>query len=361
MYDLVVRDGKIVDGSGTPGHIADLGVVDGRIADIAPRLGPARRVIDATGRVVAPGFVDVHTHIDAQLFWDPTLSPLPLHGVTTVFAGNCGFSLAPLPSTQADYVRRMLAGVEGMPLTALEVGVPWGTWESTAEYLDLVEGAISLNAGFLVGHSTLRRAVMGEAGTQRPATPEETAEMADLLRAGLDAGALGFSSSWASAHHDGDGRPVPSRFAEVDELVALSSVLAEFPGTSIEFLPGIGQFGASEFDVSVRMTEAAGRPLNWNALDATADTLHEALHNLIAGDLARLRGGKIVALATPVAPPLRISFASPFILQSFAGLGRGDGPAARRAAPPLRRSGRARPARRSRAVGQSTGPIRSLG
>src|SRR4051812_27790592 len=175
MLDLIIRGGEVVDGTGSPARRADIGIADGRIETIGDLSdAEASETLDATGKIVAPGFVDVHTHYDAQVFWDSSLSPSPLHGVTTVLAGNCGFTIAPLSGEPADgeYLMRMLARVEGMPIEALATGVPWN-WTSTAEYLDAIEGTVGLNVGFMVGHSAVRRVVMGDDANQRPSTDEE--------------------------------------------------------------------------------------------------------------------------------------------------------------------------------------------
>ena len=161
MFDVVIRNGLVIDGTGSPGQTADVAIRDGRIVAIGEVSDNGNHEIDAEGLVVAPGFVDVHTHFDAQVFWDTTLSPSPLHGVTTVISGNCGFTIAPLEPEHGDYMMRMLARVEGMPLASLQQGVPWN-WRTFGEYLDAIDGSLMPNAGFLVGHSALRRTVMGE-------------------------------------------------------------------------------------------------------------------------------------------------------------------------------------------------------
>ena len=330
LLDLKIVGGLVVDGSGTPGVMATIGVRDGRIVSISESAdaaaAPAIDTIDATGLVVAPGFIDIHTHYDAQAFWDSTLSPSPLHGVTTVIGGNCGFTIAPLlapgassvDSADADYLMRMLARVEGMPLESLQQGVPW-SWGTTAEYLDLLDGTLMPNAGFLVGHSAIRRVVMGAAATEREATEDELLQMQQLLRDGLGAGGLGFSSTWSSSHNDHLGRPVPSRHASREELIALCSVVSEFPGTTLEFIPAVGQFSDDTFRLMGEMSAAANRPLNWNLLQVYAQSWDHVQHQLRGFDIAEALGGRVLALTLPDTFRLRLNFTSGFILDILHG------------------------------------------
>jgi N-acyl-D-aspartate/D-glutamate deacylase len=318
MHDLVVRGGQLVDGTGARRRRADIAVDDGRVTALGSDVGAGALTIDADGRVVAPGFVDVHTHLDVQGFWDPTLSPSPLHGVTTVLGGNCGFTVAPLADGAGEYLMRMLARVEGMPLESLEQGVPWD-WTSTAEYLDRLDGTLALNAGFMVGHSALRRVVMGDAATERAATPDEIDRMASLLRAGLAAGAIGFSSTWSTTHNDAAGRPVPSRHATAAELVTLAGVCRDFEGTSLEFLPGVGPWDAATEQVMLDMTVAAERPLNWNIIAGSARSRRHWEEKLDLSDRARELGGKIVGLVIPRIFGARFCFRSGFVLDAIEG------------------------------------------
>ena len=302
----------MIDGTGAPARRADVGITDGRITAIG-EVGAARRSIDVDGQVVAPGFVDVHTHIDAQVCWDPTLGPSSRHGVTTMMAGNCGFTLAPINPREADYLVRMLAIVEGMPLEALQAGVPC-TWSSTGEYLDRIDGTLAVNAGFMVGHSALRRVVMQEDATKRTATPAEIEAMVAMLRGGLAAGAIGFSSSWGIAHTDASGDPVPSRFAPPDELLALARQCRDFPGTSLEFLPKlVDRFELDQANLLGGLSAAAQRPLNWNVL-RIADDPAGAEEAMRQSDHARAMGGKVVGLNMPIPSRARFSFLSGFVL-----------------------------------------------
>jgi N-acyl-D-aspartate/D-glutamate deacylase len=319
MLDLIIRGGHLVDGTGAPRRRADVGVQGDRVAAIGRLDSEATTVIDATGKVVTPGFIDVHTHFDAQVFWDGALTPSPFHGVTTALAGNCGFSIQPLSGDARDseYLLRMLARVEGMPVESLREGVPWD-WRSTSDYLAAVEPKLGINAGFMVGHSAVRRLVMGPDATRRVATPDEITQMADVLRRAFEAGAIGFSSSWARTHNDADGEMVPSRYATEEELITLSGVAGEFPGTSLEFIPMIGMFDPWAIDLMTSMTVAAQRPLNWNLLVGSLSD-EEIEQRLAPGEQARARGGEIVALTLPLPVTMRLNFASGFFLDSIPG------------------------------------------
>jgi N-acyl-D-aspartate/D-glutamate deacylase len=316
MHDLVIRNGRIVDGSGQAATPGDVAVEDGRIVAVGRIDGSARRTIDAAGRVVCPGFVDVHTHYDAQVFWDGTLSPSCYHGVTTIFGGHCGFSIAPLSKAAAPYLLKMLARVEGMPENSLQAGVPWN-WESFGEYLGKLDGNLGVNAGFMAGHSAIRRVVMGERAVGQKATPDELERMKALLGQSLQQGAMGFSSTISPTHNDADGNPVPSRHASREELVELARVCRDYEGTSLEFLPGVGRFSDDVKQLMADLSSAAQRPLNWNALNAgDPETM---ANQLSASDFARGHGADVRALTIPQPITLRINLYAGFVFDALNG------------------------------------------
>ena len=319
MLDLLIRGGTVVDGTGAAARRADVGVRDGRVVTIGEVDEAARHRIDADGLYVVPGFVDLHTHYDAQLSWDPTASPSPLHGVTTVVGGNCGFSLAPAGPAHADYLTRMMARVEGMPISALE-HLDW-SWSSFGEWLARFDGRVAVNAGFLVGHSALRRVVMGERAVGSAATDEETRSMRALLARCLDDGALGFSTSQAHTHNDGDGMPVPSRSAERGELESLCAALSEHPGTTLELiLPGcLNGFSDDEVELMASLSLLADRPANWNVLGVSALNPGAVDHQLEASSEAARRGATVVALTLPHTMKIRLSFEHGAIIDALPG------------------------------------------
>ena len=309
MLDYVIRSGTLLDGSGDPAHGADVGLRDGRIVAVGRVEEDARTELDASGLMVAPGVIDPHTHYDAQLFWDPSASPSNVHGVTTVIGGNCGFTLAPINPEDADYIRRMMAKVEGMPLAALETGVPW-TWSTFPEYLNALEGKLGVNAGFLVGHCALRRKVMGAARGEEVATDEEIALMRALLAESLRAGGLGFSSSQSRTHSDGEGRPISSRYADRREMLAFCEEVAAHEGTTLEYITNgcLDSFSTEEVDLMTAMSVTAQRPLNWNVLTVDARSSERIAHQLAASTAAAASGGQIVALTMPTLVPMNMSF-----------------------------------------------------
>jgi N-acyl-D-aspartate/D-glutamate deacylase len=301
MLDTIIRGGLVVDGTGAPGRHADVGIAGGRVAAVGAVDEPAGTEIDAAGLVVAPGFVDLHTHYDAQLFWDPYLLPSPLHGVTTVVAGNCGLTLAPVDDPDRDFLSRLLARVESIPAEAINAGVDF-TWHSFAEFLATVERrGVGINIAFMVGHSAIRRAVMGARASTDAASADELEQMAALLSDAIDAGGLGLSTANVATQVDGDGRPTPPNLATRDELVELAAVCGRHPGTSIEFIPDSFLRGFSDDDVALMadMSAAADRPLNWNTplVNRLAPDLHR--RQLAATDEARRRGGWVVPMFIP--------------------------------------------------------------
>ncbi len=309
MLDLVIRNGLVVDGTGSAGRRADIGIRDGRIVALGEVTEVAAEEFDAEGQIVAPGIVDPHTHYDAQLFWDPTASPSNIHGVTTVIGGNCGFTLAPIKAQDHDYIRRMMAKVEGMPLVALEDGLPWD-WTSFGEYLDRLDGNLGVNAGFLVGHCAIRRWVMGDERAAEVANDEELAAMTALLAESIAAGGLGFSSSQSRTHSDGDGNPISSRNADRREMLAFCDVVREHPGTTLEYITNgcLDTFSDEEIDLMVAMTTTARRPLNWNVLTVDSRTPDKTDRQLEASVQAAKQGGRIVALTMPTLVPMNMSF-----------------------------------------------------
>ncbi|MEU0893072.1 N-acyl-D-amino-acid deacylase family protein [Streptomyces massasporeus] len=325
MLDHVIKGATVVDGSGAPGCTADVGIRDGRIAVVGTVTEESRSVEDATGLVLTPGFVDPHTHYDAQLFWDPYATPSLNHGVTTVAGGNCGFTLAPLNPARpgdADYTRRMMSRVEGMALVALEEGAPWN-WHSFGEYLDALEGRIAVNAGFMVGHCALRRYVMGPEAVGGQPDQEQLAAMVRLLREAMDAGAWGLSTTQSTSHSDGDGQPVASRHAQPAELLALSRAVGECEGTQIEAIVAgcLDQFSDAEIDLFVEMSAVAGRPLNWNVLTIDAAVPERVPRQLLASEQARKAGGRVVALTMPILTPMNMSLGTFCALNLIPGWG----------------------------------------
>jgi N-acyl-D-aspartate/D-glutamate deacylase len=237
-HDLVIKGGSVVDGTGAQARTADIAITDGVITEVGKVGGSARTTIDADGALVAPGFVDVHTHFDGQVTWDPLLTPSCWHGVTTVVMGNCGVGFAPVQPDKHDWLIGLMEGVEDIPGAALSEGIEW-SWEHFEEYLDAVDGASKmLDVGAQVPHGAVRAYVMGERGAKNePATADDIAAMARIVRAGIEAGALGFSTSRTIAHMAIDGEPVPGTFAAEDELFGIGAALGDLGAGVFELAP----------------------------------------------------------------------------------------------------------------------------
>ncbi|MFE2141097.1 amidohydrolase family protein [Streptomyces sp. NPDC059456] len=328
MLDHLIKGATVVDGTGGPAFTADIGIRDGRIAVIgAPGTvtEEARTSEDATGLVLCPGFVDPHTHYDAQLFWDPYATPSMNHGVTTVAGGNCGFTLAPLHPDRpedADYTRRMMSRVEGMALKALEEGVDW-TWSTFGEYLDALEGRIAVNAGFMVGHCALRRHVMGADAVGGRPTPEQMQQMLDLFHDAMNAGAWGLSTTQSATHSDGDGAPVASRHAGPAELLALSKAVSEHEGTQLEAIVAgcLDQFAGGVIGRRGEFLGAPRRPPNRDGRPRRPPGPPPGPRPLVPSERARKAGGRIVALTMPILTPMNMSLGTFCALNLIPGWG----------------------------------------
>jgi Amidohydrolase family len=271
MHDIVIRGGQVADGTGAPAARADVAIDGDRITAVGTVDGKGRREIDAEGKVVTPGFVDVHTHLDAQLFWDPAASSSCWHGVTTVVLGNCGVTFAPVRPGAERYLAGMMDSVEDIPADTIMEGLPW-RWETNGDYLRaLAARPLGVNAGGMIGHAALRYYAMGERSlTQEPATAGDIAAMAAVLDEALGAGALGFSTSRSFLHTVPDGTPLPGTFARPDELAGLAAVLGRRGRGVIEVVPRIGERDGPERQNSVaemawmaEVSRASGRPLTF--------------------------------------------------------------------------------------------------
>jgi N-acyl-D-aspartate/D-glutamate deacylase len=279
--DQLLRHASLIDGTGRPARAADVAIEGDRIAVVSQAgeltAPPGAKVVDLDGLTLAPGFVDVHTHYDAQVLWDGDLTPSSWHGVTSVVMGNCGFGVAPTHPVHRDIIVRTLENVEGMSMESLDEGIDW-CFETFPQYLAaLGRRRKRLNVGAFLGHSALRLFVLG--GEERPATPEEVATMADLLREAIAAGAIGFSTSRQPNHQGAYGRPVPSRFADVDEVYALASVLGGMAKGVIQISIGPGLW----LDQFSELAAKYGVPVTWTALVARSDKPGAALRTVERG------------------------------------------------------------------------------
>ena len=298
---MILRGGVVVDGTGTPPRVADVAIRGGRIAEVgAVADNGGARLLDVSGLVVAPGFIDVHTHYDAQVLWDPLLGASTQYGVTTLVMGNCGIGVAPLAPAAEDYLIQLLARVEGMPVDALEKGLSWD-WSTFGDYLDAFDGELGANVISLVGHSPLRYAVMGDAAYERAATGDELTAMQGMLAEALSAGAWGFSSSAAGTHNDLAGRPAPSRLATVAEYDALADVVGRHPFGIIGMSPESKLRGLTAEDRSLLqlLSRRGGASVNWNPLVHTSSLPDLWSTNLSASDEAAAAGARVFAVFNP--------------------------------------------------------------
>lgn len=293
---MIIRGGKVVDGNGGVPFRGDVAVKDGLIVEVAPRVdGTARRVIDATGRLVTPGFVDIHTHYDGQVTWDDQMSPSSGHGVTTVVMGNCGVGFAPVRPGCEGWLIQLMEGVEDIPGTALAEGMTWG-WESFPDYLDVLgQRRLSIDVGAQIAHGAVRGYVMGERGARNePASPEEIARMRAIVHQAVDAGALGVTTSRVLGHRAMDGEPVPGTFAAHDELFALGYALRDAGTGVFELAPG-GADGQDVIQAPVEMawmrklSAEIGRPITFAMNQVEADP--EQWRMLLAESLAACAEG----------------------------------------------------------------------
>ena len=267
-YDLIIKGGRIYDGSGLPSRSGDVAVIGDRIVEVGRVSGSAHRIIDAGGLAVAPGFIDFHTHMDAQLLWDPLATSSCFHGVTTLIPGNCGLSLAPCRPEDRDNIIGSFVRVEAMPSQVLRQAVKW-EWTTFPEYLARLRQKLGVNVAALVGHCALRQFVMGEESSERAATADEIEQMKDILREGLRAGAIGFSTNQNRRHMREDGRPIASRLATDDEILELAGVLGELNRGSMQISRGtLGVSRPAEEDVNLfhRLAEKSGRPVIWQSI-----------------------------------------------------------------------------------------------
>jgi N-acyl-D-aspartate/D-glutamate deacylase len=314
-YDLKIIGGMIADGTGQPAFQGDVGIKAGKIAALGDAHGGAGEVIDAGGLVVAPGFVDIHTHYDAQIFWDRMMTISPWHGVTTVAMGNCGFGVAPTRPEHRGLIMRTLEKVEGMSIDALEAGLGYEwPFETFPQYLDAIEKrGTAINTAVLVGHTPVRLYVMGEEATERTATPAEIARMHDIVRSAIDAGAIGFATSKSATHVGFMGKPVPSRAATIEEIKTLAGSLGEAGQGVMQATIGKDLY-LKEFKEIARTT---GRTVTWTALLAGARGNGWEQEQLVrSADLVR-EGLRVVPQVNPRPLNFEFQFKAPFVFENM--------------------------------------------
>ena len=319
-YDLLIKNGTVIDGTGAPRRQADVAVMDGKIAEIGKIKDGANKTIDAAGCVVAPGFIDPHTHYDAQICWDPAISPSSWHGVTSVVMGNCGVGIAPCRPEAREIATRDLVNVEGIPFEVLERGITWD-WQTFPEFLDAAEKRGSaLNLGFIAPLTPFRHWVMGEASMERGATPEETAQIKALIGEAVDAGAFGFSTTILNQHMGYQARPLACRNASRDELKAYCNALKERNKGAIEIAltQKISVLTDDDEELLASLLEESGRPVTFLAL-FQRDDIPEAC----AETLRRAKAHKgAVPQTSPLALTREVNMRNPFSFAAFKCWGR---------------------------------------
>ncbi len=316
-YDIKIIGGTIIDGDKTPRYMGDLGIKDGKIVALGDVPGDADKVIDATGKMVCPGFIDCHTHYDAQIVWDKMMTISPWHGVTTVLLGNCGFGVAPVRPSDRETIIRTLENVEGMDASALHAGLGenW-PFESFPEYMNAIEsGGMGINVGVLMGHTPIRLYVMGDDSTEREATTEEVEQMREIVREGLRAGAMGFASSKAPTHIGAGGKPVPSRLAIYkSEILEIAKVIGEEKTGIIQSTIG----GDVLHDQFAEMSKVADCNVTWTALlqgiSLGGGDHREQLKK--SADMVA-DGAKVYPQVSPRALNFEMNFKAPFIFESM--------------------------------------------
>src|SRR3954469_4371504 len=317
MLDLLIKDGTVIDGTGAPGRRADVGVSQGRITLVGSATDSARKTIDAEGLVVAPGFIDPHTHYDAQICWDAGLTPSSWHGVTSVVMGNCGVGIAPCRPEAREIAMRDLVNVEAIPFEVLAAGITWD-WESFPQYMEAAARRNpALNLAFLAPLTPFRHYVMGEASLERAATPEETAKIGSLLGEAIDHGAFGFSSTLLNQHLGYQGRPLACRNASRDEIKAYCNALRERGKGAIEIAmtKQIGVMDDAELELLDFMLAESGRPITFIAM-FDRDDISEAVRTSL-----RKAAPMIAKGARPQTSPLpltrEVNMRNPFSFAAF--------------------------------------------